>query len=43
MTDKMIVAGAQRLSEMAPALKDPDQALLPPFGSECPVVSMDAA
>lgn len=35
MTDKMIVAGAKRLSEVAPALKDPDQSLLPPFGSEC--------
>ena len=34
MTDKMIVAGAHRLSELAPALKDPDQALLPPFGGE---------
>jgi len=32
MTDKMIVAGAQRLSELAPALKDPDASLLPPFG-----------
>ena len=32
MTDNMIVAGAKRLSELAPALKDPDDALLPPFG-----------
>ncbi|RXK40536.1 malate dehydrogenase (oxaloacetate-decarboxylating) [Tremella mesenterica] len=32
MTPDMIVAGAKRLSELAPALKDPDQALLPPFG-----------
>jgi len=31
MTDKMIVAGAKRLAELAPALNDPDQALLPLF------------
>lgn len=34
MTDKMIVAGAKRLAELAPAMKDPDQALLPDFGGE---------
>jgi malate dehydrogenase (oxaloacetate-decarboxylating) len=34
MTDKMIVAGAKRLAELAPAIKDPDQALLPDFGGE---------
>ncbi|ODN94753.1 malate dehydrogenase (oxaloacetate-decarboxylating) [Cryptococcus wingfieldii CBS 7118] len=34
MTDKMIVAGAQRLAHLAPALKEknPDLALLPAFG-----------
>ncbi|ORY33414.1 hypothetical protein BCR39DRAFT_519910 [Naematelia encephala] len=32
MTDKMIVAGAKRLSELAPAMKDPAEALLPEFG-----------
>ena len=32
MTDKMIVAGSNRLSELAPALKDPKKALLPEFG-----------
>jgi len=32
MTDKMIVAGSHRLSELAPALKDPKKALLPEFG-----------
>lgn len=37
MTDKMIAAGAKRLSEMAPALKDPDQALLPAFGDAASV------
>ncbi|EIW87295.1 hypothetical protein CONPUDRAFT_87139 [Coniophora puteana RWD-64-598 SS2] len=31
MTDKMIIAGAQRLASLAPALKDPDDALLPDF------------
>jgi malate dehydrogenase (oxaloacetate-decarboxylating) len=38
MTDKMIVAGAKRLAELAPALKDPDQALLPDFGGESTTV-----
>ncbi|KAK4684047.1 malate dehydrogenase (oxaloacetate-decarboxylating)(NADP+), partial [Tremellales sp. Uapishka_1] len=37
MTDKMIVAGAKRLSELAPAMKDPDLALLPPFGDAASV------
>jgi malate dehydrogenase (oxaloacetate-decarboxylating) len=32
MTDKMIVAGSNRLSELAPALHDPKKALLPEFG-----------
>lgn len=32
MTDKMIVDGAHRLGELAPAMKDADQALLPDFG-----------
>jgi malate dehydrogenase (oxaloacetate-decarboxylating) len=34
MTDKMIVAGAKRLAELAPAMKDHNQALLPDFGGE---------
>jgi malate dehydrogenase (oxaloacetate-decarboxylating) len=34
MTDKMIVAGANRLAELAPAMKDHTQALLPDFGGE---------
>lgn len=34
MTDKMIVAGSKRLSELAPALKDPKKALLPEFGGQ---------
>ncbi|KAH9829497.1 uncharacterized protein C8Q71DRAFT_407146 [Rhodofomes roseus] len=32
LTDSMIVAGAQRLASLAPALNDPDDALLPDFG-----------
>ena len=34
MTDKMIVAGSKRLSELAPALEDSSKALLPEFGGE---------
>lgn len=34
MTDKMIVAGSKRLSELAPALKDSSKALLPEFGGK---------
>ncbi|ORX40574.1 hypothetical protein BD324DRAFT_611348 [Kockovaella imperatae] len=37
MTDKMIIAGAQKLAELAPALKDPDDALLTPFGDAAKV------
>ncbi|KAK8853220.1 hypothetical protein IAR55_003922 [Kwoniella newhampshirensis] len=37
MTDKMIVAGSKRLSELAPALRDPDQSLLPEFGDAAEV------
>lgn len=36
MTDKMIVAGANRLAELAPAIKDPNDALLPDFGGKLP-------
>ncbi|THH08897.1 hypothetical protein EW145_g2408 [Phellinidium pouzarii] len=32
LSDEMIIAGAQRLAALAPALKDPDEALLPDFG-----------
>lgn len=31
LTDTMIIAGAQRLAALSPALKDPDNALLPDF------------
>ncbi|KAI9634110.1 uncharacterized protein MKK02DRAFT_17763 [Dioszegia hungarica] len=37
MTDKMIVAGANRLAELAPAMKDHTQALLPDFGDAASV------
>jgi len=32
VSDGMIIAGAQRLAALAPALKDPDEGLLPDFG-----------
>jgi malate dehydrogenase (oxaloacetate-decarboxylating) len=31
LSDSMILAGAQRLASLSPALKDPDDALLPDF------------
>jgi malate dehydrogenase (oxaloacetate-decarboxylating) len=43
MTDGMIVAGAKRLSDMAPALKDPSDSLLPPFGGKSWRVMEDVA
>ncbi|WVR07664.1 hypothetical protein IAU60_004706 [Kwoniella sp. DSM 27419] len=44
MTDGMIVAGARRLAELAPALvdKDPEQSLLPDFG-DAPKVNFEVA
>ncbi|KAF5351433.1 hypothetical protein D9758_013498 [Tetrapyrgos nigripes] len=42
MTDKMIIAGAERLAALSPALKDPDNALLPDFG-EAPEVNFEVA
>jgi malate dehydrogenase (oxaloacetate-decarboxylating) len=42
MTDTMIIAGAQRLASLSPALKDPDQALLPDFG-DSPDVNLEVA
>lgn len=38
----MIIAGTQRLASLAPALKDPDDALLPDFGS-APAVNFEVA
>jgi malate dehydrogenase (oxaloacetate-decarboxylating) len=42
LTDTMIIAGAQRLAALAPALKDPDDALLPSFG-DAPAVNFEVA
>lgn len=42
MTHAMIIAGARRLASLAPALKDPDMALLPDFG-DAPEVNYEVA
>ncbi|KAK0430863.1 hypothetical protein EV421DRAFT_1856031 [Armillaria borealis] len=42
MTDTMIIAGARRLASLSPALKDPDDALLPDFG-DAPQVNFEVA
>ena len=42
VTDNMIIAGAQRLASLSPALQDPDEALLPDFG-DSPAVNFDVA
>ncbi|KAF8899399.1 hypothetical protein BD779DRAFT_1488646 [Infundibulicybe gibba] len=42
MTDTMIIAGAQRLASLAPALKNPDYALLPDIG-DAPGVNFEVA
>lgn len=42
MTDTMIIAGARRLASLSPALKDPDDALLPDFG-DAPEVNFEVA
>ncbi|KAI0721419.1 hypothetical protein C8T65DRAFT_566144 [Cerioporus squamosus] len=42
LTDTMIIAGARRLAELAPALKDPDDALLPDF-EEAPRINYEVA
>jgi malate dehydrogenase (oxaloacetate-decarboxylating) len=38
----MIIAGAQRLAALAPALKDPDDSLLPDF-ADAPAVNLEVA
>ncbi len=38
----MILAGAQRLASLSPALKDPDDALLPDF-ADAPSVNFEVA
>ncbi|KAF7302697.1 Malic enzyme [Mycena chlorophos] len=42
MTDTMIIAGARKLASLAPALKDPDDALLPDF-ADAPEVNLEVA
>jgi malate dehydrogenase (oxaloacetate-decarboxylating) len=42
ISDKMIIAGAQRLASLSPALTDPDDALLPDFG-DSPSVNFEVA
>lgn len=42
LTDTMIIAGAQRLASLAPALKNPEDALLPEFG-DAPAVNLEVA
>ncbi|KAJ8508625.1 hypothetical protein ONZ45_g9123 [Pleurotus djamor] len=42
MTDTMIIAGARHLASLSPALKDPDDALLPDFG-DAPMVNFEVA
>ncbi|VDC06716.1 unnamed protein product [Peniophora sp. CBMAI 1063] len=42
LTDSMILAGARRLASLAPALKDPDDALLPAF-EDSPEVNFEVS
>lgn len=42
MSDKMIIAGTKRLASLSPALKDPDDALLPDF-VDSPAVNFEVA
>ncbi|KAI0082122.1 hypothetical protein K474DRAFT_1611883 [Panus rudis PR-1116 ss-1] len=42
LTDTMIIAGTQRLASLSPALKDPDNALLPDFG-DSPEINLEVA
>jgi malate dehydrogenase (oxaloacetate-decarboxylating) len=42
MTDTMIIAGTRRLASLSPALKDPDDALLPDF-VDAPSVNFEVA
>jgi malate dehydrogenase (oxaloacetate-decarboxylating) len=37
LSDSMVLAGAQRLASLSPALKDPDDALLPDFADAAAV------
>lgn len=42
LTDTMIIAGTRRLASLAPALQDPDDALLPDF-EDAPRVNYEVA
>ena len=42
LTDTMIIAGARRLASLAPALKSPDDALLPDF-EDSPAVNLEVS
>ena len=42
LTDSMIIAGTQRLAALSPALKNPDEALLPDF-ADAPEVNLEVA
>jgi malate dehydrogenase (oxaloacetate-decarboxylating) len=42
LTDSMIIAGTQRLASLSPALKNPEDALLPDFG-DAPQVNLEVA
>lgn len=42
VTDGMIIAGAERLGSLSPALKDPDAALLPDF-VDAPKVNVEVS
>lgn len=42
LTDSMIIAATRRLASLSPALKDPDDGLLPDFG-DSPVVNLQVA
>ncbi|KAI0347863.1 hypothetical protein BDW22DRAFT_1349938 [Trametopsis cervina] len=42
LTDTMIIAGARRLASLAPALKNPEDALLPDF-ADAPAVNLEVA
>jgi len=42
LTDSMIIAATRRLASLSPALKDPDDGLLPDFG-DSPAVNLEVA
>ena len=42
LTDTMIIAGTQRLAALSPALKNPDDALLPDF-ADAPEINLEVA